>query len=212
MANCYTHCAAQNTIPCSEEDFQTLEGLLSVAEQEAEENDENPHGMVVTRCDGQLHMHDDCGSAYPENIGLQAQAKIADILRKAGLEFWEFGIAHTCDKPRPKSYGGDLMRFTADGRHEFQNHSWPAPDGVTHWIISGRIPGQDEDTTLYICSGPDEDPTELFVKALYDGRELAPEEMKEFMDGEGFIMTDPETEEPYAYINSRIQIPGPPIQ
>ena len=210
MANCYTHCTANDVIPCSEEDFQLLEELLAAKDMSADEEDENSHGMTASLFEGELHMFDDCGCAEVEELGQEVLNHIASILRKAGLDRWEFGMSFTSDKSRPGSNGGDAFVITDSGKMIWQNHTWPEEEGTSqHWIISGRIPGDDEDTTEYIQCGPEDDPVDLFVRSLYEGRSLP--KLECYTDGVGRILQDPQTEETYAYTNSVIRIPGPPI-
>lgn len=210
MANYYTNCTANNVIPCSEDDFQKLEELLAVKDMAADEEDENSHGMTASLFEGNLHMFDDCGSAEVEELGREVLGHIALILRKAGLDRWEFGMSFTSDKSRPGSNGGDAFVITDAGKMIWQNHTWPEEVSTSqHWIISGRIPGDDEDTTDYINCGPEEDPVNLFVIGLYEGRSLP--QLECYTDGLGHILQDHQTEETYAYINAKIRIPGPPI-
>lgn len=210
MANCYTNCTANNVIPCSEEDFQKLEELLAAKDMSADEYDENSHGMTASLIEGKLHMFDDCGGAEVEELGQEVLDHIALILRKAGLHRWKFGMSFTSDKSRPGSNGGDAFVITDAGKLVWQNHTWPEEvDTSQHWIISGRIPGDDEDTTEYIECGPEDDPVDLFVKRLYEGNDLP--KLERYTDDEGFILLDPETGDTYAYTISVIRIPGPPI-
>lgn len=57
---------------------------------------------------------------------------------------------------------------------EFQNLAAAAaavtgPDSVKHYIVAGRIPGDDEDTIEHVTCGPGEDPWVAFVEqVLYD--------------------------------------------
>lgn len=207
MANCYTFVAAENLIPCSEEDFRLLEELLVADTLRADEEDCASHGLVVRRLEGRLHMHDDCGGD-PEAVGPETRNQIGVILRKAGLKYWEFGVAYTCDKARPGSYGGDAFMFTDEGRLVWRQCFWPTDD--EHWIVVGRIPYDDEDEVMYVPCRSDQNPVEEFIRRLYEARGKTVEGL-ELMSEDGLVRVNPETEESFAYINASIRIPGPPL-
>jgi hypothetical protein len=79
-------------------------------------------------------------------------------------------------------------------------------DTERHFIVSGRIPGADEDTWSHICVVGEEDPVDKFtLDILYEGD--LPEDWKE---------RNPTYEEndhlEWRFINATIEIPGPPIE
>jgi hypothetical protein len=77
---------------------------------------------------------------------------------------------------------------------------------VTHWLVNGRIPGEDAVTTHYLLVSPDSTPVYEYVKRMYGGS--VPQ---------GYIderLPDP-SENIYGswiVINSEHQIAGPPIE
>jgi hypothetical protein len=102
------------------------------------------------------------------------------VLRQAGSAGWE----STIDV-------GDLPGYDETERH---------------FIVSGRIPGADEDTISHVCVVGDEDPADKFtLDILYEGD--LPEDWKE---------RNPTYAEnrhlEWRFINSVIEIPGPPIK
>jgi hypothetical protein len=79
-------------------------------------------------------------------------------------------------------------------------------DTERHFIVSGRIPGADEDTIAPICVVGDEDPADKFTHdILYQG--VMPADWKE---------REPNYAEnrhlEWRFINAVIEIPGPPIE
>lgn len=74
-----------------------------------------------------------------------------------------------------------------------------------HYIVSGRIPFDDEDSTYHLELPEDASPEEAFVERIWsdgDPDEL-PEDWRDRELGNGG--------EPWAFVNAVIEIPGPPI-
>jgi hypothetical protein len=127
MANNYSQAVATNTIPCSRELYQELEGVL---EEEVEDLEEE-HGFEVDLEEGQLHMFTRSECSWEVHaLPLRAREIMGRILEAAQLPWWEFGYHFYCDKARPGEFGGGRFRIHRDGSIEFAGMSWnsdPAP-------------------------------------------------------------------------------------
>ncbi len=78
---------------------------------------------------------------------------------------------------------------------------------VHHWMVCGRIPGDDDDSMEYVTTLDDESPTAAFVERMYEGNDTLP---KDWAD------RDPRPGETtwgaWIYINQTVEILGPPIE
>jgi len=74
---------------------------------------------------------------------------------------------------------------------------------IEHWIVSGRIPFDDEDTTLYVEVGEGETAMYVFTTNLYNlsDKSLPDDWMEVKGPDEGWVI-----------INTEIQISEPPLQ
>lgn len=74
------------------------------------------------------------------------------------------------------------------------------------FIVSGRIPGADEDTITHVCVVGDEDPADKFIHDVLYGGNL-PADWKErnptYKENSHYA---------WSFINAVIEIPGPPIE
>ena len=124
MANSYAILTANETVKCSQADYDRLvEQLEKEASEELFRNEDfdDPSGVDFEyyKDDGDLYIYSDEGGASPENISKELLTIIGEIVGKAGLPYLECGIAYYCDKARPGSAGGSAVRFYPDGELVF---------------------------------------------------------------------------------------------
>jgi hypothetical protein len=73
---------------------------------------------------------------------------------------------------------------------------------VTHWIVSGRIPYDDEDSTFHVVVPKDSSPAHEFTMQMYeDSCQKLPRNYDDVENPNGA----------WIYINSEIEINGPPV-
>jgi len=73
---------------------------------------------------------------------------------------------------------------------------------VTHWIVSGRIPYDDEDSTFHVAVPRGSSPAHEFTVAMYEGSDQElPENYADLEAPHGA----------WTYINAEIEIHGPPV-
>lgn len=113
MANNYTMLTAEKTVPCTQEQFDKLQAAL----QACENNEE----CINTGID--MELYDECEvyifgeyGADPDTLSDEFLGLLGKLLRAAGMEYLECGIAWTCDKMRMDSHGGTSIRFYPDGQ------------------------------------------------------------------------------------------------
>jgi hypothetical protein len=112
MANCYTIITAEDGIACSAEDYEKLDQLLKGEEDWSESGLQLEHdGEELYAYTESFFDSDSLEEAFPAFLELLGQ-----VIANAGKEFWEWGVAFTCNKQRPGSHGGNLIRIYADGQ------------------------------------------------------------------------------------------------
>jgi hypothetical protein len=213
MANSYTHMTARETISCSEEDFERLKEEIEIARIRADEEGTNGSDLEVSLYEGQLHAFTDYGAFDAEEIGECVLKQLGLIISKAGKTFWLWDYANSSDKLRPGSHGGGSLRIMADGSLEWPTVVWAGPS--RHFIVSGRIPGDDEDTTMYVTVSKEQKSTlhavfDAYIRKLYHLVGQASELPETVLDSEGYVISDELTGDPWAIITSVIEILGEP--
>ncbi len=212
MANSYTHMTARKEIPCSEEDFERLTEEVEQDRIRADEEDESGSDLEVTLYEGMLHARTDYGSFDADAIGEGVLRVLGAIIQKTGEPYWLWDYANTCDKLRPGSHGGGSLRIMPDGTIEWPTVAWVG--NYKHYIVSGRIPGDDEDTTLYLKVPKTQTEIrhamEAYIRKLYFRRDRSEDLPDEVVDAEGYVNVRPDGE-CWAIINSMVEIPGEPL-
>lgn len=213
MANSYTHMTARETISCSEEDFERLQEEIEIARIRADDEDTNGSDLAVSLDEGQLHVFTDYGSFDADEIGASVLALLGRIISKAGKPFWLWDYANSSDKLRPGSHGGGSLRVMADGSLEWPTVVWTGSS--RHFIVSGRIPGDDEDTTMHVTVSKEQKSTlhavfDAYIRRLYHLVGRVSELPETVVDSEGYVTSNALTGEPWAIITSAIEILGEP--
>lgn len=125
--NYYTEVVAGDSIPARAELVEKLQALMSGdLERVGEDLDYEHHGMEVEYCGGYLHMFDEDGVGQLELLSEDELEVIGQILKEAGMPFWEFGISYTASRKAPGSRGGCYARIYADGSVVTSETTWPS--------------------------------------------------------------------------------------
>lgn len=83
----------------------------------------------------------------------------------------------------------------------------PTVGKLRHWMVCGRIPGDDDDSMEYVTTVGDEDPTDAFTLMMYDGSARLAEDWREREPNQS---ENPHGE--WVYVNKTVEINGPPIK
>jgi len=119
----YSTMTAYDCIPCSLEDFEGLQHVLSVERQRLEAED-TVFCLDIKYTDGELFIYTEYFDDYslPEN----ACSAIGRLLRLSGQEFLEFGYSQTASRVIVNSQGGGTFRIYNDGALVWPKIVWPA--------------------------------------------------------------------------------------
>jgi hypothetical protein len=120
----YSTMTADECIPCSLEDFEELQHVLSEARQRLEDEEELGLCLVLKYTDGELfisapdYFDDD---SLPENVC----SAIGRLLRLSGKEFLECEYSQTASRIAVNSHGGGVFRIYNDGTLVRPEIVWP---------------------------------------------------------------------------------------
>ena len=122
MNDYYSAMAPYGCIPCSLEDFESLQHVLLVERQRLEAED-TVFCLDIEYIDGELFIyakHFDCYS-LPEKVC----CAIGRQLTLSGQEFLEFGYSQTATYIMLKTHGGGAFRIYNDGTLVWPKIIWP---------------------------------------------------------------------------------------
>ena len=113
MINFYSTMVPYDFIPCSLEDFEGLQHVISLEKQRLEEEEYLDLYLEIKYIEGDLfiyaeHFGDD---RIPENVC----SAIGRLLRLSGKEFLEFGYSQTSSRIMIDLHGGGVFRIYNDG-------------------------------------------------------------------------------------------------
>jgi hypothetical protein len=108
----------QQPLPCTPDEAVQIQRLLT----QAEENE--PHGFrfLVESENGYLEAEETGNwDSLPDDV----LDLVAGLIKRASLEFLEFGVAFTAGRMVPGSHGGTAFRIYADGSIVNRVETWP---------------------------------------------------------------------------------------
>ncbi|OFV94792.1 MAG: hypothetical protein A3H28_03045 [Acidobacteria bacterium RIFCSPLOWO2_02_FULL_61_28] len=119
MANYYTIVVPECGLPCSRTAADHIAQLLDTAD--------GPHGFTVDYKNKQLFLIAD-ESGWWDWLPEAALQAIGQLIVKAKMPYWEFGVAYTCSRLIADSHGGSNFRIMRDGRITTRTCRWPEDD------------------------------------------------------------------------------------
>lgn len=206
MANNYAYMTPERELPCSEADANHLQLLLEADCASEDEEHGYYHGLRLHYWEGKINLCHDDHASY-QGMSRETTEFIGQLIDKAGCDYWQFGLAFTCDKARCGEFGGGYIRIHKDGSIEEADLVWAG--GQRHWLISGRVPGEDEDQSYHVEAEDEGRALEYFIHRLYPDGALADEQL---LDDDDFVLENPTTGRSWVNISSMFEISGPPIQ
>ena len=119
----YSTMTAYDGIPCSLEDFEGLQHVLSVERQRLEA-EYTVFCLDIKYTDGELFIYAEYFDCYslPEN----ACSAIGRLLKLSGKGFLEFGYSETASRISVNSHGGGVLRIYNDGSLVYPKIVWPS--------------------------------------------------------------------------------------
>jgi hypothetical protein len=132
MSDYYTTFTSEETIKCSEEEFNALVksigiekgGKIGGGEVLTATHEESALSVEFSPKENELYI---CGeqNASVDAIPAKFIEELGKLLKIRKLPFLEFGVAFICSKARPGSHGGDAFRITDGGKLVMAERTWP---------------------------------------------------------------------------------------
>ena len=132
MSDYYTTFTAEETIKCSEEEFNALVksigiekgGKIGGGEVLTATHEESALSVEFSPKENELYVYGE-QNASVDAIPAKFIEELGKLLKIRKLPFLEFGVAFTCSKARPGSHGGDAFRITDGGKLVMAERTWP---------------------------------------------------------------------------------------
>lgn len=118
MSNCYGIATAEQSVKCSQEDFDKLAAIL---------RDDRTclHGFSVEFMNSDsiyLYSEENCTL---DELPYEFLKCFGELIKRNGLKYLEVGIAFYSDRPEPDSSGGMRFRIYPDGTIVCPELNWP---------------------------------------------------------------------------------------
>ena len=113
MTDFYSTMVPYDFIPCSLDDFEGLQHVLSLENQRLEEEEYLSLCLEIEYTEGKLFIYaENFGDdSLPENVC----SAIGRLLRLSGKDFLEFGYSQSSSRIMINSHGGGVFRIYNDG-------------------------------------------------------------------------------------------------
>ena len=123
MSDYYTTFTAEETIKCSEEEFNALVKSIGIekgvkidgGEALTATHEESALSVEFSPKENELYIYGE-QNASVDAIPAKFIEELGKLLKIRKLPFLEFGVAFTCSKAGPGSHGGDAFRITDGGK------------------------------------------------------------------------------------------------
>jgi len=124
MTDLYSTMVPCDVIPCSLENFEVLQHVLSVESKRLEDEEELDLCLEIEYIDGELFIYaENFGDdSLPENVC----SAIGRLLRLSGKEFLEFGYSQASSRIMINSHGGGVFRIYNNGTLVHPEIVWPS--------------------------------------------------------------------------------------
>ena len=194
MANNHSECVANSWLSATPEQAEVIIRLANECDSGIEiAEDKRQQAILVFWPNG----------AVWEMMRPELLKELSELIAANALDYLQFGEAWYCDKYRDGEFGGCSWRLYANGLVEQSVEVWTG--NKRHWLVSGRKPGQETDTTAYVTTEYDASPIDAFIRQLYD--EIIAQNT---VDDDDFVTINPDTDEPWAIITMAWELGSPP--
>lgn len=125
MSNCYRIVTAEESVKCSKKNFLALQKLWEPEGYDAEGFCLETSGIELEYIPEEKGLYlysEEFGDI--DNVPEAALKKLGEIIKAAGKEYLEFGVAEYCDRARADSANGGRFRVYANGTVKHPKRTW----------------------------------------------------------------------------------------